>query len=271
MPTPDRYAVFGNPISHSLSPDIHAAFAEQTQQHIHYEKVCVEKDAFVEAANTFFTSGGRGLNITVPFKQEAAQYAEELSRRALMAGAANFLMPKDGHIFADNTDGYGLVLDLKEGLQWPIKNQRILILGAGGAVRGVLLPLLEEAPAEVVIANRTQSKAVDLATTFTPYGCVRACCFGEEGTQPFDLIINGTSASLSGEIPAINERSLNEATKIYDMVYGQEDTPFMTWAKLRGATQVADGLGMLIGQAAESFYLWRGKKVDIAKIKSLFR
>lgn len=267
----DRYAVFGNPIAHSRSPEIHGVFAQQLGQLVQYDKVCVAEDGFAEAAAAFFAAGGKGLNVTVPFKEQAFRYATRVTERARLAGAVNFLAPDpEGGIRGDNTDGFGLVLDLTENLGWKIRQKRVLILGAGGAVRGVLLPLLEQAPAELVIANRTASKAEALARTFAAYGNVQGRGFWQAHEHPFDLIINATSASLEGQVPRLNAGAISGHTCVYDMVYAAQPTPFMNWASAQGAAASADGFGMLVGQAAESFRLWRGVMPDIpAAIKKL--
>lgn len=262
----DCYAVFGNPIKHSKSPEIHQCFAEQFGHDISYRKQCVEIDEFKETVKQFFADGGKGLNVTVPFKEQAFEVATELSPRAQLAGAVNLLMPTGNGIKADNTDGFGLVLDITENLGWQIKGKRILVLGAGGAVRGVLLPLLEQKPSEIVLANRTVEKAETLASLFAEYGTINARAFWEEDETPFDVIINGTSASLQGDIPKLNPHTVSRHTCVYDMVYGDKPTPFMQWASQQGAQYTADGLGMLVGQAAESYRLWRGVMPDISRV-----
>ena len=261
----DRYAVLGNPIKHSKSPDIHHLFAQQCRHDISYEKHCVEPEAFKEFVHDFFANGGLGLNITVPFKEQAFEVATELSPRAKAAGAVNFLMPTESGIKADNTDGFGLVLDITQNLAWEIKNKRVLILGAGGAVRGVLLPLLDQQPEVIVVANRTVEKAKQLAKEFSQFGNISGRAFWQDDELPFDIIINGTSASLQGDVPNVNPLAISKTTCAYDMVYGNEATPFMQWAEQQGAHKVADGFGMLVGQAAESYRLWRGVMPDIAK------
>ncbi len=258
----DQYAVFGNPIEHSKSPMIHTAFAEQTQQAMEYKKQLVAIDGFKQAARDFFAAGGRGLNITVPFKLEAFEFADVLTERAQQAQAVNTLSLTDQGIEGDNTDGYGLINDITSTLNWPVHNRRVLILGAGGAVRGILHPLLNERPSEVVIANRTLSRAEELAS-ISPL--VSASEF-ETLDGSFDLIINGTSASLAGDLPPMPNSVVNANTQCYDMMYGQNPTVFMRWAMELGAAQVADGLGMLVGQAAESFYRWRGVRPEVAPI-----
>ncbi|VUD64290.1 Shikimate dehydrogenase (NADP(+)) [Thalassocella blandensis] len=266
---PARYAVFGNPIAHSKSPEIHQAFARQTQQNIEYSKKLVEPEAFSSVTDAFFAEGGMGLNITVPFKQEAFNYAKVLTPRARAAGAVNTLAKQeDGTIIGDNTDGVGLVSDMLHRLQWTLKDKTVLIIGAGGAVRGVLLPLLHTEPASLTIVNRTSAKAKALAEHFVDYGEITACDFNSLQGSSFDIVINGTSASLSGELPPIPISTFTPETCVYDMVYDIGLTPFLQFAKDQGvtATHLADGFGMLVGQAAESFYLWRGVKPDIAPI-----
>jgi shikimate dehydrogenase len=261
----DRYAVVGNPIAQSLSPQIHRAFAQQTGEKILYEKLLVPIGGFAEFAGNFFSAGGRGLNVTLPFKLDACAFADQLSERAQAAGAVNTLARrKDGSILGDNTDGAGLVADILQNLRWPIENKKILLLGAGGAARGALLPLLREKPASIYIANRTAQKARQLAEIFSAHGPVNAGGL-EDVPADFDLLINASSASLSGELPPLASDIIGPDCKAYDMVYGAHTTPFMRWAQQHGA-QVADGLGMLVGQAAESFYLWRGVRPQVAPV-----
>ncbi len=272
MSKPDHYAVFGNPIAHSKSPDIHRAFAEQVQHDIVYEKQCVDKDKFESAAREFFDQGGRGLNITVPFKEDAFEFADVLSDRARAAGAVNTLaIQEDGRVLGDNTDGVGLVNDIEQRLAWPIENAKILVLGAGGAVRGVLKPILEKSPAKLVVANRTLVKAEKLAELFTPYGEVKAKGFDALEGENFDIVINGTAASLSADVPPVPPSCIREDSCIYDMVYGAEPTSFMRWAQAQGAEKISDGLGMLVGQAAESFYIWRGVRVASDPVIAMLR
>ena len=264
----DKYAVFGNPIAHSKSPDIHRQFAEQTGQDLSYSKQLVAEDGFEAAANEFFANGGRGLNITVPFKQDAYAYVARTTPRARRAGAVNTLsLEADGTILGDTTDGVGLVSDIVNNLGWEIRHKRVLVLGAGGAVRGVLEPLLEQQPQHIVIANRTVDKALQLSKGFAEFGYLLGCGFDMLGEQQFDLIINGTSAGLQGELPPLPDSLIdaNGTTACYDMLYGAEPTPFIQWAAKRGA-QVSDGLGMLVGQAAESFALWRGVRPETAPV-----
>lgn len=254
----DKYAVFGNPIKHSKSPLIHGMFAEQCGQSMQYRAVKVELDGFDRAASSFFETGGQGLNITLPFKQEAFAFAQRLSDRAARAGAVNTLSrAEDGAIEGDNTDGIGLVRDMVANLGWAIQGLRILVLGAGGAVRGVLEPLLRERPRELLIVNRTPDRATRLATEFADIGPVEGGDYALVGERQFDLVINGTSAGLQGEMPELPGSLLTERSCCYDMIYGPEPTPFMRWAAQHAAWAVSDGLGMLVEQASQSFFIWR--------------
>lgn len=255
----DRYAVFGNPVKHSKSPQIHAAFARQTGQKLQYRAQCVELGDFGAAAERFFAQGGRGLNVTVPFKVDAFEFSGHCSERARRAGAVNTLAAQeDGVIYGDNTDGIGLVRDLSDNLGWEVGDRRLLILGAGGAVRGILEPLLRSHPALLVIANRTVQRCQALAHEFADLGDVRACSFDALNGNQYDLVINATSAGLHGELPALPDHLLSDRGCCYDLVYGAGPTPFMRWAAGHAAWAVSDGLGMLVEQAAESFHLWRG-------------
>lgn len=261
----DLYAVMGNPINHSKSPQIHSAFAEQTEQDLIYSAILVPLEKFKEEADNFFRTG-MGLNVTVPFKEDAWQYADTYSSRALRAGAVNTLIKKeDGTIHADNTDGIGMVRDITFNNGCAIKGKRVLVLGAGGAVRGILEPVLEEKPAEVVIANRTVSKAQSLAEDFSDIGKISGCGFDQVEGE-FDLIINGTSASLSGDLPPIPESVIHAHTTCYDMMYSAEPTVFNQWAAGLNAGATLDGLGMLVEQAAESFKAWRGVRPESATV-----
>tara|TARA_S200000501_G_scaffold379012_1_gene446324 strand:+ start:597 stop:1427 length:831 start_codon:yes stop_codon:yes gene_type:complete len=252
------YAVFGNPVEHSKSPDIHQQFAEQTQQAMCYEKKLVPVDAFDSAAQSFFDDGGLGLNITVPFKLAAYHFAAQLTERAKTAGAVNTLIKRDGIIIGDNTDGCGLLRDIRDNLQWPLAQQNILILGAGGAVRGILAPLLAANPQSITIANRSLKKAQTLVEQFQPLADTGSlsCLDYTELNDKYKLIINGTSASLAGQLPAVNSLIYHQAY-CYDMMYSKSTTTFLHQAKTSGAQATADGLGMLVEQAAESFYQWR--------------
>lgn len=261
----DRYAVFGHPIAHSKSPQIHASFARQTGQDMSYEAILAPRDGFAASVAAFIAAGGRGANVTVPFKEEAYRLASRLSPRAQHAGAVNTLVFDDG-ILGDNTDGAGLVADLTRNLRCALAGKRILLVGAGGAARGVIDPLLDQTPAELVIANRTVSRAQELADRFGRG--VRACGF-DALDMPFDLVINATAASLAGELPPLSPRIFTAGTLAYDMMYGR-DTPFLAFARSHGAA-TADGLGMLVEQAAEAFYLWRGVRPDTAPVIAALR
>jgi len=260
----DKYCVFGNPIAHSRSPFIHQSFAKLTEQTLTYEACFVELNDFTKAINDFIKQGGKGANITVPFKEEALKIADELSERARLAGAVNTLSFSNGKIYGDNTDGEGLVQDLlRNNVQ--LEKSRILLLGAGGAARGVILPLLAQNPDSIVIANRTVSKAESLVEQFNN-SKLSSSGFEQASDQIYDIIINATSASLSGKLPAISTSTVTNNTVCYDMVYGKDLTPFLVWAKAQGAKKIIDGLGMLVGQAAESFTIWRGVKPEVETV-----
>ncbi len=268
----DLYAVMGNPIAHSKSPRIHGLFAAQTGQDIDYSAILVERGAFAQAVADFAGRGGKGLNITVPFKEEAWQLAGRRSERAERAGAVNtLLLDPSGTHFGDNTDGVGLVRDLNSNHGIMLEGRRLLLLGAGGAARGVIEPLLQEQPALLVIANRTADRAVELARHFCTLGRIEGCGLDGVAGQTFDLVINATAASLSGEVPAIDTGAITPQTACYDMMYGSEPTAFMNWASEAGARQVMDGLGMLVEQAAESFFIWRGVRPDTAPVIASLR
>jgi shikimate dehydrogenase len=267
----DKYAVFGNPIEHSKSPLIHSLFAMQTEQKLSYtaEKIALDKfagDACRQMRKL------KGANVTLPFKQDAFELVDMLSRRARQAGAVNTIIKQpDGTLMGDNTDGVGLINDITQNLHWTVAGKRVLILGAGGAVRGALGSLLAEEPAELCIANRTLEKAEQLAQAFGGMGKVFASSF-EAVEGQFDLVINGTSASLKGELPNISESCIGPNTACYDMMYSQEgDTAFNAWAKQQGCTHVADGLGMLVEQAAEAFELWRGVRPQTQSVIEYLR
>ncbi len=258
MQTSDQYAVFGHPISHSKSPLIHTLFAEQTQQSLNYSAQDVPAENFASAVDQFIARGGKGLNCTVPLKELAWQKADRLSERAQMSKAVNTLIiTDDGSLTGDNTDGVGLVTDLIRNHQIELKGKRILILGAGGASRGIILPMLEQSPANLAITNRTVSKAETMAEDFSKYGKLSGGGFSNLASEQFDLIINATSASLSGDLPPLPDTLLAEQGNCYDLAYANQDTPFVTWGKQHGAIKSLDGLGMLVEQAAEAFYLWR--------------
>ncbi|MEK6551105.1 MAG: shikimate dehydrogenase [Pseudomonadota bacterium] len=256
---PDRYAVVGNPVAHSKSPAIHKLFARQFGHHIEYTAIQVDVGGLAQAVDQFRALGGKGLNITVPFKTDAYWLADQRSDRAELAEAVNCLrFEKDGKLFGDNTDGTGLVHDIVHNLGASLRDKQILILGAGGAVRGVLDPILRHHPAKVVIANRTVVKARELAEQFSTHGKVEACGLDELKGKHFDIVINGTAASLKGEVPPLPETIFNRGALAYDMMYGDQAKPFIDWSALHGAARAVDGLGMLVEQAAESYLLWRG-------------
>jgi shikimate dehydrogenase len=268
----DRYGVFGNPIGHSKSPLIHRLFAEQTSQQLSYEALLAPLDDFAEFARAFFAGGGVGANVTVPFKEQAFALADQLSERARRAGAVNTLQRlADGQLYGDNTDGAGLLRDLQLNAGIELKDQRILLLGAGGAVRGVIEALLSARPAALVIANRTVAKAEQLAHEFADLGPVVASAL-DWLDEPVDLIINGTSASLGGEVPVLADSLIKAGhTRCYDMMYGAAPTAFNSWVSQLGALQTLDGLGMLVEQAAEAFYLWRGVRPQTAPVREHLR
>ena len=257
-----RLAVFGNPVGHSRSPHIHRAFAAQCGLEVDYRAIEAPRDAFAEALTVFVSGGGVGANVTVPFKEEAFRLCSELSSRASRAQAVNTLQWKGGSWFGDNTDGAGLIRDISENLHWQIADKRVAVLGAGGAVRGILAPLLACKPHSVFIANRTLEKAEMLAEAFRPEGEVRAGAFSELAGYAPHMVINATSSGLQGELPALPAAMIGSDTVAYDMVYGKGETVFCKWARERGARACADGLGMLVEQAAESFFLWTGKHPD---------
>ncbi|RIJ06919.1 shikimate dehydrogenase [Pseudomonas sp. 91RF] len=267
----DRYVVFGNPIGHSKSPMIHKLFAEQTGQSLDYSILLAPLDDFSGCATAFFQEG-RGANVTVPFKEDAYRLANSLTDRAQRAGAVNTLSKlADGSLLGDNTDGAGLVRDLTVNAGFSLTGKRILLLGAGGAVRGALEPLLAEKPASVIIANRTVDKAELLAELFCDLGPVSASGY-DWLREPVDVIINATSASLTGDVPPIAESLIEPGqTLCYDMMYGKEPTAFCCWASEHGAGVVMDGLGMLAEQAAEAFFLWRGVRPDTAPVLAELR
>jgi shikimate dehydrogenase len=259
MPITDRYAVFGSPINHSKSPRIHRLFAEQTGQSLSYEAQEVPAESFEAAVRAFFAAGGKGLNCTVPLKELAFRFATRKTERAERSKAVNTLAPQgDGSILGDNTDGCGLVRDLLNNHLLTLAGKRILILGAGGASRGIIGPILEEAPTQLLIANRTAEKAVQIAGEFKDLGGISGCGFESLAGRQFDLILNATSASLSGQMPPLPERLLANRGSCYDLAYGNEPTAFVRWGIAQGAQKSLDGLGMLVEQAAEAFCIWRG-------------
>ena len=264
----DRYAVVGNPVAHSLSPRIHLSFAGQMQQQISYEAIELAIDDFPAQIEKLQQQGLKGANVTVPFKQQAWEICSQRSPRAEQAGAVNTLSFNDnGEISGDNTDGTGLTRDLQDNHDIRIPHRKILILGAGGAVRGVLAPLLALEPERLVIANRTLKKAEILASDFISAGAVSTCGYDDLGADKFDLIINATAAGLSDQVPPLSENVIGSNTICYDLMYRLDGpTAFVAWARSRGAASAIDGLGMLVEQAAESFYIWRGVRVNTSEV-----
>jgi shikimate dehydrogenase len=272
---PDRYAVIGNPVAHSKSPLIHAAFARQTGQDLEYGRVLGDRADFAGEVRRFFAAGGRGLNVTVPFKEEAWRLVDECGPDAGLAGAVNTLIPlPGGRLRGDNTDGVGLVRDLECNHAFALGGRRVLLIGAGGAARGVLRPLLACGPAALVIANRTADKALALAAALggsTVPGVVHGCGLTDLDGAAFDLVINATSTGLAGAVPPIPPDCLGAGAWTYDMLYADEPTPFSRWGLAHGAARALDGLGMLVEQAAESFLRWRGVRPETAPVIALLR
>ncbi|MCH9769843.1 MAG: shikimate dehydrogenase [Gammaproteobacteria bacterium] len=255
----DKYAVIGNPVSHSLSPQIHAAFAKQTQQSIEYTSIEAPLDGFIRTLHDFQAENGKGVNVTLPFKIQAFELADKHSKLAEQAGASNLLMFRDdGSIFADNSDGPGLIQDLTHNQDYCLRQKNILVLGAGGAAQGILAALISQAPAQIVIANRTAERAQMLAEKFKLQGSIQGIGLNALRESPFDLIINTTSAGFTGANLKLPHAIIGEQTHCYDLMYGSQGTPFLSWAKTLNATHCYDGLGLLVEQAALSFYLWRG-------------
>lgn len=270
----DRYAVIGNPIEHSKSPLIHGEFARQTAQDIEYTRILAPLDGFREAVQHFRDFGGKGANVTIPFKLEAWRIADELTPRARAAGAANTLFFSGTGIMGDNTDGAGLIRDIQDNLHVALNGKKILLLGAGGAAEGVLQPLLEQHPQQLAIANRTPEKAVAMVNKVAgkpefQATEISARPFNALGETHFDVVINATSTGLTDTALSIPPTIFAPGALAYDMMYGRE-TPFMAFARMQGA-RVADGLGMLVEQAAESFFLWRGMRPQTQPVISLIR
>lgn len=268
----DNYAVIGNPIGHSKSPLIHTEFARQTEQDMTYTAIEVPLEGLQSSLQQLHDIlKFKGINVTVPFKEQAWQLIKDKSDRAIRAGAINtILFNDDGSIYGDNTDGIGLCQDLTVNHSVVLKNKRILLLGAGGAARGVIEPLLSYQPAELFIANRTASKAQQLATHFAEFGHVLGGGFSDIKPQ-FDVVINATAASLQGEVPPLPHNLLTQKASCYDMMYSDKDTAFVAWAKQHGAAKAIDGLGMLVEQAAEAFRLWRDVKPDTTPVTDMIR
>lgn len=263
----DRYGVMGYPVSHSRSPVIHRLFALQTGQNLQYELLQVAPEKLETALRQFQRTGGKGLNITVPHKKAVAALVDQMSERARTAGAVNTVMFRGGEVFGDNTDGIGLLRDLNVNLGVNLEDSNILILGAGGATRGIIGPLLEMQPASLRIANRTLGKAEELIDRFEKLGPVTACRFSVVPvSETYDLIINATSAGVHGATPPYPESAISESTFCYDLSYGLNSTPFSIWAREHGAAKSVMGWGMLVEQAAESFNLWRGVRPDTAPV-----
>ncbi len=267
----ERYAVFGNPIGHSKSPLIHAAFARQCGAEISYEARLAPLDGFAGCVREFIAAGGRGANVTLPFKEEAFRLADQRTPRAELAAAVNTLVFADGQILGDNTDGAGLLRDLVDNLGCAIAGRRVLLLGAGGAARGVIAPLLAARPHTLVIANRTIDRAEALVRQFAADDRLHASAYAQLAGTSFDLVVNATSAGLSGALPPLPERVFAAESLAYDMVYGAAAMPFLAFARAQGAARLADGLGMLVEQAAEAFYLWRGVRPASAPVIAMLR
>jgi shikimate dehydrogenase len=260
---PDRYGLMGHPVGHSWSPFIHGMFARQTAQDLSYKLYDVKPERFRHEALEFFAGGGRGLNATVPHKTAAAELVNRLTARAERAGAVNTIMMDTGtELLGDNTDGAGLIADLVTNLGFEPFGRRVLVLGAGGATRGIIAPLLESGVESIVIANRTPQRAVELAAEFADLGAISGCGFESVDADPVDLLINATSASLQGHVPLIPEPPIDKHTLCYDLAYSKGDTSFTRWATEQGASLAQKGWGMLVEQAAESFSLWRGVRPD---------
>jgi len=266
----DRYGVIGNPIEHSKSPEIHRAFAAQTGQSMEYERILGSD--FERDVRAFFAAGGRGMNVTVPYKEAAWRFLETRSRRAESARAVNtIIVSQDGRLWGDNTDGIGLVRDLESNHGADLHQRRILLLGAGGAARGVLRPLLECQPAQLTIANRTASTAIELAAANDELGNVVGVGFDQLPGERFDLVINATAAGLQGAVPAIPDELLSPQGWCYDLMYADTPTVFVRWGQTHGAAYSLDGLGMLVEQAAEAFFLWRGVRPETSPVLRALR
>ena len=270
-PAPAQFTVIGNPIEHSLSPQIHQLFAMQRGINLEYSKTLGEAGGFKQAVQHFMATGGKGLNVTVPFKLEAFALCDQVSPRAKLAGAVNTIWFSDGQIQGDVTDGEGLVRDIEHNQGILLAGKRVLVIGAGGAVRGVLQPLLEAAPAELLICNRTRGKAMELAEMFSAYGPIREVEMKALLDEQFDVVINGTAASLGNALPAVPSSIFSEHAFVYDMMYARQPTVFMKWAMDNGAARAADGLGMLVEQAAAGFAIWHDVEVETAPVIEALR
>jgi shikimate dehydrogenase len=265
---PDRYAVVGHPIEHSRSPVIHQLFAKQTEQNIVYQLIDAIPDELETAIRGFAAAGGKGMNVTVPHKQAAYELCNELGPEAKKARAVNTIsFPAEGRIRGDNTDGIGFMRDLTETLEEPVEGRRVLVLGAGGAARGILQPLIEASPAALILANRTIERAQTMITEIDATESLSASTFEALNDEPaFDIVVNATSAGLRGEEPPFPSACVGPDTLCYDLAYSLKDTPFVVWSRANGAREAVQGWGMLVEQAAESFFIWRGVRPDTAPI-----
>ena len=267
-----RFAVLGNPIEHSKSPEIHRAFAESCRHDIDYQKVLVEAGDFDRMVNDFFASGGIGLNVTAPFKGEAFAVAEVRSPDAMDAQAVNTLWRDDqGRICGHTTDGSGLARDLEKNLGWQLADADILCLGAGGAMRGILGPLCDRLPASIHVANRTPNRATDLVALFEGRGPLTAGSLAAIPDREWSIVINGLSSGWTGDVPSLNIPAITDDASAYDLIYSDEPTPFMAWAGSRGFQRVSDGLGMLVEQAADSYQIWNGERPLTSNVLAMFR
>jgi shikimate dehydrogenase len=262
MPLTDRYALFGLPLSHTKSPLIHAEFARQAGQDLTYEAIEAPAGGFATAVDRFRAEGGRGINVTLPFKLDAFSYATELRQRARLAGAVNCMKFDGARVIAENFDGVGLVNDIQRNLGYPMRGRRVLLMGAGGAARGVLLPFLEQGPEVLAVANRTVAKATALSLQLPAHGNLVTGGYAAFSDRAFDIIVNATSTSLRGELPPVASANFAAGCLAYDLVYGKGLTPFLRAARDAGAGRVADGIGMLVEQAAEAFEWWRGVRPE---------
>ena len=270
--TVNKYAVIGNPIEHSKSPQIHSEFARQEGVQIDYQRILADDTNFVDIVDDFKTSGGLGLNVTLPFKVKAFEQCVQVNDYAKAAKAVNTIhFNEQGEWIGANTDGIGLLKDLATNHNLSLSNKKILVMGAGGATRGILLPILLENPAEVVIVNRSVDKAVSLAATFSNQGNINACAYTELGDVVFDLVINATSTSISDTLPPIPDEIVNSESTCYDLFYSDANTSFMNWANNQRVKTSCDGLGMLIEQAAESYFIWRGFKPNTKEVYKQLR
>lgn len=267
----DRYAVIGNPVSHSKSPQIHAAFAAATGQSLEYTAILAPLEEFPQTVAAFRQHGGRGLNITLPFKQPAVDLCDQLSERARRAGAVNTISFNNNDLYGENTDGVGLLRDLLDNLECKIDDRAVLILGAGGAARGIIDPLFDAQPGQICIANRSLDKARLIADAFKDRGHIKVSGYPALAGQSFDLVINATSLSLSNELPPLPAGVFKPGALAYDMMYANRPTCFMDWAMQAGASRAVDGLGMLVEQAAEAFYLWRGVRPETLPVQAMIR